>query len=170
MSQVPPTNEVENLKAVQHDLQEVYQDVTTRLEEIYPLPKKFIEQTAPAVDKYLKEFSKPSTGNDNYFVFQAIMGFMQQFDDFALMTNKIFTDYKVSADNYKEHEQRIIQLLQENTEDMVNESAKSYQELTPELIELSNRLKSVKERSEEMVKRLERIETRWNKIKSRIKQ
>jgi uncharacterized protein Yka (UPF0111/DUF47 family) len=95
---------------------------------------------------------------------------MQQFDDFALMTNKIFADYRLTSDKYKTQFQKVSELLEQNTSDMVNESAKSYEELTPELIELSNKLKAVKERSEEMVKKLERIETRWNKIKTRMKQ
>jgi hypothetical protein len=170
MSQLPPENHCDNLQSARGNLDEVCENVSRHFEEIYPLPKKFIEQTAPAVDKYLREFSNPSTHNGNYFVFQAIMGFMQQFDDFALMTNKLFTDYKTNLDEYKAYNLRLSGLNKKNEDAMSNESAQKFEELTPELMELSNRMKAVKERSEEMVKRLEKIETRWNKIKTRLKQ
>lgn len=170
MSQLPPAEQFDSLKAAKHNLDEVYQTVTRHMQEVYPLPKKFIEQTAPVVDKYLKDFSNPGAGNNNYFVFQAIMAFMQQFDDFALMTNQIFTDFRVNSDNYKNYLERLRQLTEQNVTDMSNEPANNLDQLAPELMELSNRLKEVKDRSDEMVRKLEKMEDRWNKIRTRMKQ
>ena len=110
MSQLPPTEQLNTLKAAKHDLEEVYETVTRHIHQVYPLPKKCIEQTAPGVDKYLKDISNPGAGNNNYFVFQAIMGFMQPFDEFALMTNQIFTDYRTDSDTYKNYLLRVTQL------------------------------------------------------------
>ena len=170
MSQLPPEHNFESLQMVRGNLDEVCENVSRHFEQIYPLPTRFIEQTAPAVDKYLREFSNPGAHNGNYFVFQAIMGFMQPFDDFALMTNKLFSDYKNNLDEYKSYTQKLAGLPNVNHTAMTDESAQRYEALTPELLELSNRMKAVKERSDEMVKRLEKIETRWNKIKTRLKQ
>src|SRR5690606_33375898 len=90
MSQLPPENHMEKLQDSRRTLQDTYEQVNHHFEELYPLPKKFIEQTAPMVDKCLKRYSKPSAADD-LFVFQALLGFMSQFDDFALLTIQVFS-------------------------------------------------------------------------------
>ncbi|MBL0309449.1 MAG: hypothetical protein IPP77_07195 [Bacteroidetes bacterium] len=40
--------------------------------------------------------------------------------------------------------------------------------IAPSITEMSNRMNNIKIRSDEMVKKLETIETRWKKIKTKI--
>ncbi|MBL0309448.1 MAG: hypothetical protein IPP77_07190 [Bacteroidetes bacterium] len=89
MSQLPPASQLDILRSSRNELEEVYKEVNRHFEELHPLPKQFIEQTTPAIDKYLQKFSKPGAADD-LFVFQALMGFLNQFDDFALMANEVF--------------------------------------------------------------------------------
>lgn len=168
MSQLPPSNPIETLRSSRQELEEVYRQVNSQYKELFPLPKQFIEQTAPVVDQYLQRFSKPGA-SDDLFVFQALMGFLTQFDDFALMANQVFSEYDENAKICKEYLDKIAMLEQLPSETSLTESNKKLAELAPSVGDIRNRLSTLKNRSDEMVKNLERIETRWNKIKTRIK-
>lgn len=168
MSQLPPENPIETLRSSRQELEEVYKEVNHHFEELYPLPKQFIEQTAPIVDMYLKRFSKPGA-SDDLFVFQALMGFLTQFDDFALMANQVFMEYDENARVCKEYLEKISKIEELPSDDILHDAGKEFANLAPSVNDIRQRMGQLKNRSEEMVKKLEKIETRWNKIKTKIR-
>jgi phage gp36-like protein len=161
----------EYYRCVQHDFNEAYRAINKYVTELYMLPKKFVDNTGPALDRYIKNYYFPenSVSDNSNNSFSTVVDFINQLDDFTQGTIELFTEHKMHSDRSKAYMQRVSQLKEKNYGKIVSEYAVDYIELTPELTSLHKDLGKLKARADEMVNRLEKLELRWESIRVRIR-
>jgi uncharacterized protein YlzI (FlbEa/FlbD family) len=158
----------EYYRCMQHDFNEAYKLVNRYVADIYMLPKKFVEDTGPTLDNYIKGYSFPAEGDRGNSSFQNVVDFIEQLDEFSENTLKLYNEHKMHADRSKSYLRRIEELNQKNSGKIVSEFAIDYIELTPELTQLHKGLKQIKEKADEMVDKLERLELRWERLRVKV--
>jgi hypothetical protein len=150
----------EYYRCAQHDFNEAYKLLNSYVSDLYMLPKKFIENTGPALDRYIKDYSFADEGKKNTTPFEAVIDFIDQLDDFTENTMKLFNEHKMHSNKSKVYLKKVEEMNEKTTGKIVSEYAVDFIELTPELIELQKGLKKIKVSADEMVDRLESLELR----------
>jgi len=158
----------EHYSCAQRDFNEAYKLVDHYVKDLYLLPKRLVENTAPALDKYIKEYSFPDGRAKNTTSFDVVLDFIDQLDDFTENTVHLFEEHKLHADRSKAYLKRVENLKRKSTGKGVREYATKFVELTPELTELHNGLKHLKVQADEMVDKLEKLELRWNILRVNV--
>ena len=79
----------EYYRCVEHDFNEAYKLVNSYVSDLYVLPKKFVEDTGPALDRYIKEYSFADEGKRNTTPFETVLDFINQLDDFTRKHHEI---------------------------------------------------------------------------------
>jgi hypothetical protein len=158
----------EHYRSAQRDFNEAYKLVDHYVKDLYLLPKRLVENTAPALDKYIKEYSFPDGRSKNTTSFEVVLDFIDQLDDFTENTFHLFEEHKQHARKSKIYLQKVEKLNRKSNGKVVTEFAPDFVELTPELTELHNGLKHIKVQADEMVDKLERLELRWNILRVNV--
>jgi hypothetical protein len=161
----------EYYRCVQHDFNETYRSVNKYVTELYMLPKKFVDDTGPALDRFIKDYYFPenSVSDNTNNSFTTVVDFINQLDEFTQGTIELFAAHKLHTDRSRAYMQRVSQLNEKNHGKIVSEYAVDYIELTPELTTLHNDLRKLKVTADDMVNRLEKLELRWENIRERIR-
>ena len=160
--------QLENYSCAQRDFNEAYKLVDNYVKDLYLLPKRLVENTAPALDKYIKEYSFPDGRAKNTTSFDVVLDFIDQLDDFTENTVHLFQEHKLHAERSKAYLRKVEGLKRKSAGKGAKESATAFVELTPELRELHNGLKHIKVQADEMVDKLERLELRWSILRVNV--
>lgn len=137
--------------------------------DLYLLPKKFVENTGPVLDRYIKEYSFPQTGTRDNTSYNAVLEFIDQLDEFTEGTIELFNEHKIHSDKSKAYQRKVSELNEKCSGRIISEYAIDYIELTPELKELHGGLKRIKQRADNMVEKLEKLELRWESIRVKVR-
>src|ERR1700722_4280560 len=78
-----------------HDFTEAYTSVHSLTRDFYPRAKKFVEHTEPELTKFVDKVSRSESDKGGPLAYQNLVLYMNHFDDFTLMANKLFADLKV---------------------------------------------------------------------------
>ena len=159
----------EYYRCVQHDFTEAYKMVDSYVRDLYVLPKKFVESTAPALDNYIKEYSFGDDKQRNVTPFDAVLDFIDQLDDFTENTQHLFQEHKLHAEMSSKYLKKVEWMTQKSSGKIVSEYAIDFIGLTPELKELNKGLKQIKVHADEMVDMLEKLELRWEGIRMQVR-
>ncbi|HWB64187.1 MAG TPA: hypothetical protein VG603_11790 [Chitinophagales bacterium] len=159
----------EYYRCVQRDFNEAYKMVNDYVTDLYLLPKKFIDNTGPALDIYIKNYSFASSESRDNNSYQSVIDFISQLDDFTAGTMELFSEHKTHCDRSKAYLRKVLELNERNAGKIVSEYAVDYIELTPELRQLHNELKKIKEKADDMVDKLDRLELRWENIRVKVR-
>jgi hypothetical protein len=158
----------EYYRCVQHDFNEAYKMINRYVADLYVLPKKFVENTGPSLDKFIKEYSFPENGNRTNGSFDTVLEFINQLDEFTEKTMDLFEEHKQHSDRSKAYQKKVTELNQKNSGRIISEYAVDFIELTPELTTLHKDLKRIKEKADAMVERLEKLELRWENVRVKV--
>jgi hypothetical protein len=159
----------EYYRCIQRDFNEAYKLLNSYVSDLYVLPKKFVENTGPALDRYIKDYSFDNDGKKNATSYDVVLDFIEQLDDFTENTMKLFNQHKLHNDRSKAYLRKVDELNQKAIGKIVSEYAVDFIELTPELTQLQNGLKQIKVQADEMVDKLERLELRWDSLKVNVR-
>ena len=155
-------------RCVQHDFNEAYKMINKYVADLYLLPKKFIDNTGPALDRYIQEYSFPEGNGRNTTSFNTVLEFINQLDDFTQGTMELFNEHKRHSDRSRAYLQKVAEINEKNMGKIISEYAIEYVELTPELNSLHSELKNLKNKADAMVDRLERLELRWESLRVKV--
>ncbi len=158
----------EYYRCVQHDFNESYKIVNKYVADLYLLPKKFIDNTGPVLDRFIKNYSfgESTTGVSQ---FESVVDFIDQLDDFTGKTMELFNEHKSHNDRSKEYLKKVSELSEKNSGRIISEYAVDFIELTPELVKLNNDLKKIKDHADRMVTKLSNLEMRWENIRTEVR-
>ena len=162
------TSQYEYYTALHNDFSEAYKTVNQYVISLYSLPKKFIEETGPMLDRFVREYSVPGSPRNHDLSTRAILDFVGQVDAFTLNTVELFDLHKKHVDNCVSYMKQVHQLETLHHTSSLSECANDYIGLTPQLQVLQNGLTEIKLKADNMVRRLEKLEVRWEKIKPRV--
>ncbi|MDB5281763.1 MAG: hypothetical protein JWO06_838 [Bacteroidota bacterium] len=158
----------EYYRCIQHDFNEAYKMINRYVADLYVLPKKLVENTGPALDKYITEYSFPQTEGRNTTPYTAVLEFISQLDEFTAGTYDLYKEHQNHNNKSKAYLKKVEELNEKCMGRIISEYAVDYIQLTPELTELHEGLKKIKVRADEMVERLERLELRWENVRIKV--
>jgi hypothetical protein len=154
---------------VQHDFTEAQKLVDSYVRDLYVLPKKFVESTGPALDRYIKEYSFADEKRKNATPYEAVLDFIDQLDDFTENTVALYEHHKKHAEKSRKYLNKVEWLSRKSKGKIVKEYAGEFIGLTPELSVLNNGLKQIKTQADEMVEMLEKLELRWEGLQMQVR-
>jgi hypothetical protein len=148
-----------------HNFIEAYKMINEYVAELYRLPTKLVEDAGSALDDFCSEEVKPDQSVKVKRSCTVVIDFMDQLDDFTVHTIQLFDEHKQHVEQTRQYIRKV-SALQNKTKGKPGASLpQDYKELTEELNKLLNGLKSIKERADDMVSRLEKLELHWESIK-----
>ena len=156
----------EYYRCMQHDFNEAYKLVNNYVSDLYNLPKNFVDTTGPVLDRYIKEYSFEDGQQSTSF--ENVLEFIDQLDDFTEKTLNLYQEHKVHTDKSKKYLNKVADLKESVNGKIVSEYAVEFVELTPELTRLTHELKQIKEKADDMVNRLEKLELRWANLRVKV--
>lgn len=166
---IPHTQHHKDYNALYHDFTEAYTSVYSLSREFYPQAKKFVEHTEPELSSFVDKISNAENEKGGPIAYQKLVLYMNHFDDFTLMANRLFADLKSVLERSDKFMNRLIELKM-SMESKPNDglSEKNYNELLPELDELVNGLKKMPERATQLALKMKKLEVDWNTTKAKI--
>jgi len=167
MNKIPVEGQYEYFRCINHDFNSAYKMVNEYVAELYVLPKKMIDTTAPVLTRFISEYT--ITANGNNAPYETVLEFIQQLDDFASETLELYQEHRIHSMRSKTYLTKLSELNDRNSGRMVSEYAVEYIDLTPELTELHESLKRIKQKADQMVDRLEKLELRWKTLQVKVK-
>ena len=159
----------EHFRTAQRDFNEAHKLIDRYVKDLYVLPKKFVETTGTALDRYIREYTFPEGSSKNTTSFEAVLEFIDQLDDFTENTVDLLNQHKEHDTRSKAYLKKIEELNQRTNGKVISEFAIDFIELTPELTDLHKGLKQIKTQADAMVDKLERLELRWDKLQPKVR-
>ncbi len=156
----------EYYKALHAEFNEMCPVANQYVIELYARPRKFILETGPMLDRFIREQSMPGTPGSRGFPADHVMDFIGLVDDFTLETIALFNEHKSHVDDCKNYMEKTRKL--DINFAHLDYAENDYRRLTLEVLELHNGLIKIKDRADEMIKRLNALEERWDNIKLKI--
>jgi hypothetical protein len=145
---------------------EAYQLVNQHVLDAYGRPRNFIRETAPVIDRFIRENSVPGAPRQRDLSAQSVFEFIHQTDDFTFKTIELFDEHKAHVEDCVNYLKKVAALKKKHSLSTVDEKADDYIRLTPELHQLQNGLSVIKLKADQMLARLEKLELRWMRIKA----
>ena len=144
---------------------EEYRTISTRVVGLYQLPKKFIEDNAVAMDRYMAESSVPGAPGSADESLRGLKEFIFRIEDFKQQIMGVFFEHRTMIEKSTDYMKKV-QELKGHMFEQGNEE--KFVELIPELTSLRFRLKCIEERASGMISQLESIEGKWNSINGKM--
>lgn len=163
MNKIPVEGQYEYFRCINHDFNNAYKMVNDYVAELYILPKRLIDSTAPVLNKFITDYTF-TPGGDN-IQFEIVLEFIQQLDEFTLETQTLYKEHRLHTDKSKTFLKKLGELNEKCSGRIVSEYALEYIHLTPELTELHEGLKRIKSKADQMVEKLEKLELRWKTLR-----
>jgi len=135
-----------------------YRVISARVAELYQAPKKFIEENAMEMDRYMAESSVPGAPASFDSSVSSVKEFIYRIEDFKLQIMGLFFEHRGLIEKCTAYMQKVQSLK------MQRAAEEAYSELIPELTSLRFGLKCIEEKATGMIGRLESIEGKWNII------
>ena len=162
-----PQTTTKDYNALYHDFTEAYTSVHSLSGEFYPRAKKFVEHTEPELTSLVHKISHSESEKGGPFAYQKLVAYMNHFDDFTLMANKLFADLKVMLERSDRFMNHLLDLKM-NQKYNGGDLSDSNPELVSELDELVSGLKQMPERATGLVVKMKKLEAEWIKTKEKI--
>ena len=142
-----------------------YKTISTRVVALYQLPRKFIEENAIAMDRYMAESSVPGSPDGSDSTLRGLKDFIFRIEDFKQQIMGVFFEHR----SLIERSTRYMMKVQELKGNIFEENnADKFVELIPELTSLRFGLKCIEEKACGMISKLEGIEGKWNSINEKM--
>ena len=90
-----PSTPPDSFRKMTLDFFEAYQLVNEYIAELYQLPRKFVEEAEPAMERYMKEYGIPrSAPRKNVLSCPDVQAFIEQLDDLTVDVLLLFKQHK----------------------------------------------------------------------------
>ena len=160
----------EDYSTLHNDFSEDYQEINKYVLGLYAYPKKIIDETAPALDRFIREYSVPGTPRSHDLSTKAIFEFISQVDVFTAETVELFNEHKLHVNCCAAYMKKVVEIEQKQDTNLDAECADDYIKLVPYVLNLRNQLTRLKRKADNMIARLTKLELRWVRIKARVDQ
>lgn len=138
-----------------------YKTISAHVAELYQMPKKFIEENASAMDRYMAECSVPGSPDSSDGSVRSVKEFIYRIEDFKLQIMGLFFEHRALIEKCTVYMQKVQELKM--SPDTLDAEAK-FTELIPELTTIRFGLKCIEEKAGGMISRLQSVEGKWNII------
>ncbi len=165
---ITPHPTSKNYNSLYRDFTEAYTSVHSLTREFYPMAKRFVEHTEPELNRIVQKISHEESDKGGPLAYQNLVLYMNHFDDFTLMANKLFADLKSLLERSDKFMNRMLDLKLSQPDWNIADAEKYYNELIPELGELVDGLKQMPERAAGLAVKMKKLETDWKKTKEKI--
>ena len=162
---IPPDDELRQYNSLYHDFTRAYTDVRSLNRGFYPEALKFVEHTEPELARYVKKLHT----RENDLDYQKLSIYLEHFDNFTLLVNKLLVDLKAAMDKSDRFMTRLFE-LRISTENKEGEDPNLlYIQLMPELSELVTGLKQIPQRAACLEMKMHKLENDWEKAKQQLR-
>jgi len=142
-----------------------YKVISVHVAELYQMPKKFIEENAAAMDRYMAESSVPGSPDSSDGSVRGVKDFIYRIEDFKLQIMGLFFEHRALIEKCSVYMHKVQQLKFTRFN---AETEQKFIELIPELTSLRFGLKCIEEKAGGMVGRLENVEGKWKIINKKM--
>ena len=158
----------ENYNLSHHNFIEAYKMINEYVAELYQLPKRLVEDAGEALDNFFYADSKPQTSFKMKKSCMVVIDFMDQLDEFTLNTIELFNQHKKHVDATRSYIRKVSALQTKYKALSVPMIKEEYIELIKDLDHLLKDLRLIKEKADNMISRLEKLELHWEDIKIKM--
>ena len=162
---IKPSQQFDDYTTLHSNFAEYYVVINKYIMELYSMPRKFIVETGPVLDRFLREHTVPDVPKSSDNSSMSVLQFISHLDDFTIDTVKLFTEHKTHIAACAGYLKRVTELQtiygDDETAQYIHESIS----LTPELVSLHNGLVAIKAKADAMIMRLKKLELKWDGIK-----
>ncbi len=142
-----------------------YKTISANIAELYQLPKKFIEENAVAMDRYMAESSVPGAPDSSDGTMRGVKDFIYRIEDFKLQIMGLFFEHRGLIEKCTEYMKKVQEIKSSADATGAEEKLTA---LIPELTSLRFRLKCIEEKAGGMLTRLESVEGNWKNINEKM--
>jgi hypothetical protein len=165
---ITPYQETKNYNTLYHDFTEAYTNVHSLTRDFYPQAKRFVEHTEPELNRIVQKISHTESDSGGPMAYQNLVLYMNHFDDFTLMANKLFADLKKLLERSDKYMNHMLDLKMSQPNWNINDAESCYKELLPELGELVEGLREMPIRATGLLTKMKKLESEWKKTKEKI--
>lgn len=158
----------EQYNASHHNFIMAYKIINEYVAELYKLPKRLVEDAGQALDNFCCEDQKPAANYKIKKSCRVIIDFMDQLDVFTVHTIGLFNEHKKHVDQTRVYIRKISALKMKYNGSHTEKEMEEYARLAPELNKLLEGLRNIKQKADDMITRLEKLELRWENIKVKM--
>lgn len=159
----------ENYQLTHSNFVEAYKMVNDYVTELYRLPKQFLDETEGTMNMITSKHFTPKSPSANDKSMRVVADFMDQLDEFTMHTIGLFNEHMKHIDETEAYMKKVMTI--ESKVNFTDEEgfAAEYQPLLPQVNSLMKGLKEIKERADDTLAWLEKLEIKWEDIQSNIK-
>ncbi|MDB5285000.1 MAG: hypothetical protein JWO06_4075 [Bacteroidota bacterium] len=146
-----------------HNFTEAYANVDQITRDFYPITKRFIEGIEPEINTYMSKMSEDESlsGPKSH---QALLKYMNHFDDFILKANGVFSEVKKILDNSNHFLTKVVAIKSANSDLLEDKQLP----LILELKLLLDHLVKINEQVMILDNERKRLETSWHRTKVKL--
>lgn len=148
---------------------EAYQLVNEYIVELYRLPRKFVEEAEPAMERYMKEYGIPGSPRRNVLSYPEVAAFIDQLDDLTIEVLLLFKQHKSHFGKSAVYMKKVT-MKEPVTENSTVAARVSKRELINELDMLNVGLMDIKVKADEMISKMEKLELKWFRLKKMLQE
>ncbi len=149
---------------------EAYKMVNEYVTELYRLPKKFLDETEGTMNSVSSKHLSAKAPSANDMSMRVVADFMSQLDEFTMHTIGLFNEHMKHIDETEAYLFNAKALEAKQKGSSWTAFASEYSDLTPKVDELMVGLKQIKERADDTLVWLEKLEVKWEDVRDRVKQ
>lgn len=149
---------------------EAYKMVNEYVTELYKLPKRFLDETEGTMNLISNKQFAPKSPSDSDSSMRDVVDFMNQLDEFTMHTIGLFNKHMAHIDETEVYMQHAMALEAKVDGTNLGEYAKEYAVLTPRVDELMQGLKQIKERADDTLAWLQKLEVKWEDVQVKVRQ
>lgn len=158
----------EYFTVLHNNFKNLYPTVNHRVLNLYNGPKKFILETSPAIDRFLKSYAIPGQPGSMDIQRREMLDFIRQVDQFTRLTVYLFNLHKVHVDRCRDYLEAVSELDALNKGRTGGGKFELYISLTPQLVELHSGLRELNARAEVMDQGLDELKKLWQSLEDKF--
>ncbi len=152
--------------SLQATFNQEYKVINRQIIELYQQPKKFIEENEKRIKAFIKNQPNEVIPGNAELSYKGLRDFGFELEDFKLQAMQLFFEHRSYIDKCTAFVLKINEMKAKYGDNPPAACGVEYIEFIPELHGLRMGVKDLHEKAHDMVKRLERIKERWNRINS----
>lgn len=160
----------ENYHLTHSNFVEAYKMVNEYVTELYKLPKQFLDETEGTMGLISGKQFAPKAPSESDKSVRLVVDFMDQLDEFTMHTIGLFNKHMDHMDETEAYMQKAIALQDKVTPQNHGQFLKEYAVLTPQVNELMQGLKQIKERADDALAWMEKLELKWEDVQVKVRQ
>ena len=160
-----PRDDIKEYNELYHTFTESYINVHSIARDFYPEAKRFVERVDPELAIFAVKLSPDSSIASAQPFHQKLVQYMNHFDDFTVMANKLFADLKKVLNSSDDFMTRLLDMKMNSNKAEKGPPPELYVSLIPELRKLIIALQLIPDRAIKLETRMKNLENDWQETK-----